>query len=135
MFTKEKIATLCLIAGLFFNPFGYDFALLGAMKLTGGYWNAISLFYCLLALFLGLYIYSRKNLFLVMGMFINPFGYDILFAWVIHLTGKFWIANLIFYFIAFIFFIVYAFLNKINPLLVIKDGFKNYSNKLKSLLV
>jgi len=116
------------MAGTFFLPFGFDWLLLVAMKLMGGYWNAICLFYCLVALFVGLYIYSRKNTFLAISLFINPFGYDALFAYTMHVTGAFWKANLIFYSIALMFFSVYFYIHKKNP---IKDALAFFNEILQ----
>ena len=115
MLTKEKIATLCLMAGMFFNPFGFDAVLLTAIKLTNGYWNAIVLLYCLVALFAILYYFYRKNSYLMLALFVNPFGYDALFAWTMKQTGSFMKADLIFYGIAFLFFGIYFYLVKLHP--------------------
>jgi hypothetical protein len=127
MFKKEKIATLCLMAGMFFNPFGFDAVLLIAMKLTGGYWDAIILLYCLVALFATLYYFYRKNVYLMLALFVNPFGYDALFAWTMKQTGSFIAADLIFYGIAFIFFGIYFYLVKLHPIkytMQIADSFR-----------
>jgi len=116
MLTKEKIATLCLMAGMFFNPFGFDAVLLTAIKLTSGYWNAIILLYCLVALFATLYYFYRKNSYLMLALFVNPFGYDALFAWTMKQTGSFMTADLIFYGIAFMFFGLYFYLIRLHPI-------------------
>lgn len=116
MFNKEKIATLCLMAGMFFNPFGFDAVLLTAMKLTNGYWNAIILLYCLVALFAILYYFYRKNSYLMLALFVNPFGYDALFAWTMKQTGSFIIADFIFYGIAIMFFGIYFYIVKLHPI-------------------
>ena len=116
MITKNKIATLCLTLGMFFNPFGFDALLLIAIKLTGGYWNAIALLYCLVGLFVILFCFLHKRIYLMLALFINPFGYDALFAWTLHHTSSFWVANSIFYGIAMMFFGVYFYLTKQNPI-------------------
>ncbi len=115
MFKKEKIATLCLALGIFFNPLGFDAVLLAAMDLTGGYWNAIILLYCLVGLFSILYYFFRKNLYLIIALFVNPLGYEALFAWTMKQTGSFLMADLIFYGIAMLFFGVYFYLVRLHP--------------------
>ena len=97
MFKKAKIATLFLIGATFFLPFGFDAILATAIKLTNGYWNAILLLYCLVALFATLYFFFRKNSFLILALFVNPLGYDFLFAWTMKITGSFLYADMVFY--------------------------------------
>jgi hypothetical protein len=134
MFKKEKIATLCLMAGMFFNPFGFDAILLIAMKLTNGYWNAIILLYSLVALFAILYYYYRKNFYLMMALFVNPLGYDALFAWTMKQSGSFLYANLFFYSIALIFFSVYFYLSKLHPVKYAKGIINPFYLKIRNFL-
>ena len=42
---KEKLATLFLFLGTFFNPLGYDVVLKYLIDTTGSYWYSISIFY------------------------------------------------------------------------------------------
>ena len=59
---KEKLATLCLMAAMFFLPFGYDALFATVMRLTGSFWKADLIFYFISASFLGLYfLFSGKN--------------------------------------------------------------------------
>jgi hypothetical protein len=44
---------------------------------------------------------------LVLGMFFNPLGFDLLFALVMEITGSYWITSGIFYCISFTFFILH----------------------------
>lgn len=68
MINKKKIATLCLVLALFFNPVGYDALFKMTMELTGSYWAADTIFYCIAASFLGLYFYFAN---------VNPFNHFI----------------------------------------------------------
>lgn len=133
MLKREKIATLCLTIGTFANPAGFDAVVLTAMKLTGGYWNAMLLLYCLVGLFATLYFFYRKNIFLMLALFVNPFGYDSLFAWTMKETGSFMAADLIFYGIAIIFFIAYFHLSRTNPVKYMIYVFKSFNMKVRSL--
>ena len=59
---NQKMATLCLMIGMFFNPFGYDILMKMLLDLTGSYWTTIGIFYLVAGLFFGLsFYYSRVN--------------------------------------------------------------------------
>ncbi len=112
---REKLATMCLMLGMFFNPFGYDALFKVCMDLLGGYWNAVGLFYCLaLALFLA-YLAKRRNFFLMAALFFNPFGYDVAFKTVMDLTGSYWITTSFFYLAAGSLFGLYFYFSRTNP--------------------
>jgi hypothetical protein len=57
---REKIATLCLVLCMFFNPLGFDALFKIVMELTGSYWTTDLIFYLTSGLFLGLYFFFRK---------------------------------------------------------------------------
>ena len=133
MFKKEKIATLCLMLGMFFNPFGFDAVLLVAMKLMGGYWNGIILLYCFVALFAILYYFYRKNSYLMLALFVNPFGYDALFAWTMKQTCSFASADMVFYGIAFAFFGAYFYIIKLHPIRYAIDSFNSLFLRVRRL--
>jgi len=60
--TREKIATLCLMLGTFFNPLGYDALLKWLMDMTGNYWISISVFYLASVLFfISYFVLSKIN--------------------------------------------------------------------------
>jgi len=61
---KDKLAAISLFAGSFFLPFGYDALFKLIMQLTGSYWTADTIFYCISAVFFGFYFYFSG---------INPF--------------------------------------------------------------
>lgn len=51
-----------LMLGMFFNPFGFDVIQISLMKLTGSYYGANLVLYCLTALCFGFYfLYSGNN--------------------------------------------------------------------------
>ena len=60
--TKQKLATLFLMLGMFFNPFGFDAIQILLIKLTGSYYGANLALYCLAACCFGLYfLFSGSN--------------------------------------------------------------------------
>lgn len=64
--------------------------------------------------------------FLMASMFFFPLGYDGLFAYIMRLTGSYWVADIIFYMISGVFFVAYLFSKK----WITKDThFDNYKNK------
>lgn len=59
---KEKLATLFLMLGMFFNPFGFDAIQIMLMKITGSYLGANLVLYLLAVSCFGLYfLYSGTN--------------------------------------------------------------------------
>ncbi len=60
MARNEKMATLCLMAGMFFNPFGYDAAFKLVLDSTGSYWTTVGIFYLVAGSFFGLYFYFAR---------------------------------------------------------------------------
>jgi len=61
---RERIATLFLMLGTFFNPLGYDALLKWMIDVTGGYWNGIFIFYLLSAsCFILYFILSKAKIF------------------------------------------------------------------------
>lgn len=59
--TKQKLATLCLMLGMFLNPMGFDAVQLMLIKLTGSLLRANLILYCLAAFCFGLYFYFSGN--------------------------------------------------------------------------
>ena len=60
--SREKLSTIFLMAGMFFNPFGFDAIQLLLIKLTGSYGKANLVLYCLAASCFGLYfLFSGNN--------------------------------------------------------------------------
>lgn len=60
MVKRDKLAIICLIIGMFFNPLGYDALFKMVLDLTGSYWTTVSIFYLIAALFVGLYFYFGR---------------------------------------------------------------------------
>jgi hypothetical protein len=58
---KRKIATLSLMAGMFFNPLGFDILFYSVNNLTNSYWITTSIFYLASASCFGLYWVLNKN--------------------------------------------------------------------------
>lgn len=78
---------------------------------------------------------KMATLCLMVGMFINPFGFDILFKMTLDLTGSYWITTGIFYLVAGLFFGLSFYYSRINPLTVIKEWSEDLFKKVKSLTV
>jgi TRAP-type C4-dicarboxylate transport system permease small subunit len=57
---REKLATLSLFFGTFFNPMGYDAALKFLIDTTGSYWFSISIFYLISLFFFILYFFFAR---------------------------------------------------------------------------
>jgi len=74
----------------------------------------------------------RKNIgiiFLMIATFLNPLGYDVVFAMVMKLTGDYWITTYIFYVLASLFFLFSFYLLKINPIARAKDRLRKILKK------
>lgn len=138
---REKISTISLMLALFFNPFGFDFVTALILALTNSYIITSGILYLFAGVLFGLSIFHYKKnkklslIFMAIGMFLNPFGYDVAFAYTMSLVGgSFWKADLIFYGIAAFFFIVFLISSKTNPIFVIRDWIKETSKKLYNLV-
>lgn len=78
---------------------------------------------------------KMATLCLMIGMFINPFGFDVLFKITLDLTGSYWITTGIFYLVAGLFFGLSFYYSKINPIIVIKEWTSDLFKKVKSLAI
>jgi len=58
---KQNLATICLMAAMFFNPFGFDAVQYWLFLKTGSLWRANFVLYCIAGLFFGLYILLRPK--------------------------------------------------------------------------
>ena len=54
--SRKRLASLCLMAGTFFLPFGYDVVFKMILDSTGSYWITTSIFYLVSGAFFGLSI-------------------------------------------------------------------------------
>ena len=57
---RKSIGTICLMAGMFFNPLGYAEIFALVMKISGDYWTTAYIFYVLAFLFFSLSIVLLK---------------------------------------------------------------------------
>jgi hypothetical protein len=57
----KKLSTICLMLAMFFNPFGFDALFKMTMNWTNSYWITDVIFYCIAALFFGLYFLFNKK--------------------------------------------------------------------------
>jgi hypothetical protein len=105
---KINLASILLILGTFFNPLGFDVVFALVLSSINSYWITCLIFYLISAFCFGLYYYyiPRKYI-LMLGMFFNPFGFDVAFASVMSITGSYWITDAIFYLISISFYISY----------------------------
>jgi len=60
------------------------------------------------------------TLFLMLGTFFNPLGYDALLKWMIDVTGGYWSGIFVFYLLSASCFTLYFVLSKTNPLKIFK---------------
>jgi hypothetical protein len=60
------------------------------------------------------------TLFLFLGTFFNPMGYDALLKWLMDVTGSYWFSISIFYLVSLCFFTLYFLFGKVNPLKIFK---------------
>jgi len=58
---------------------------------------------------------KTATIFLFLGTFFNPLGYDALLKWLMDTTGSYWFSISIFYLLSALCFIAYFVLAKINP--------------------
>ncbi len=63
---------------------------------------------------------------LMFAMFFLPLGYDALFKFVMNKTGSYWTADLVFYGISGVFWLIYFFTS---------DGLRNFFRGIKTLIV
>ena len=63
---------------------------------------------------------KTATLFLFLGTFFNPMGYDAILKWLMDATGSYWLSISIFYLLSAFCFISYFILSKVNPLRLIK---------------
>ena len=67
---------------------------------------------------------------LVIATFLNPFGYDILVFKLTQLTNDYWVTMHIMYASALLFFGLFLYLYKINPITTVKNKLKKNEPKL-----
>lgn len=55
------MATYCLMAGMFFNPLGFDIIFKMMLDVTNSYWITTGIFYGIALSFFGLYFLFREK--------------------------------------------------------------------------
>lgn len=128
---RKMIGTVSLAIASFLNPFGYDILVFKMTQLTSDYWTTMQILYLFAALFFGLSYLSFKfkkikigNIALTLGLFLNPFGYDIVVYLLTLLTGDYWFTMCIMYMLALLFFSVFMVCYNINPIKKINNFLK-----------
>ena len=124
---REKLAKISLLAGMFFLPLGFDVAFKYILDLTGSFLCATLTFYCVsLSFFISsLFVHKKlRDVFLALGMFFLPFGFDFLLWHTVHLVGSYWKAIRIFYVISAGFFTTYFVLARRNPMKILREYVK-----------
>jgi len=71
------------------------------------------------------------TLFLMLGMFFNPFGFDAIQIMLMRITGSYLGANLVLYLLAVFCFGFYFVFSNTNPITEIKDSIKYLINKFR----
>lgn len=132
------MGTICLALASFLNPFGFDILVYKLTQLTSDYWNTMFILYAFAALFFGASFLSFRKLkkhlghiFLTIGLFLNPFGYDLVVYGINSLTHEYWLTMGIMYCLAITFFLLFAYLYKINPIKMFMHNLKLLYNKIK----
>jgi hypothetical protein len=70
---------------------------------------------------------------LILSIWMNPLGFDVLMATLIQLTGNYWVADMLLYCGAAFFLGLYFYFSGINPFNHIMDHMKNMWKKIKLL--
>lgn len=78
---------------------------------------------------------KMASLFIIFGMFFNPFGFDLLFKMVLDLTGSYWTTTGIFYLAAGLCFGLSFYYSRVNPIAVLYEWAKDLFGKVKKLAV
>lgn len=73
-----------------------------------------------------------STIFLLCGMFFNPFGYDALFKMILDSTGSYWVTVSIFYCLAVSCFGLYFIFSGTNPIKLVVSTGRKYSQIIKS---
>lgn len=61
-----------------------------------------------------IFLGNLKDICLMLALFFNPFGFDVLFKMVMNWTGSYWITDVIFYSVAGLFFGCYIYLRRLS---------------------
>lgn len=61
-----------------------------------------------------IFLGNLKDICLMLALFFNPFGFDVLFKMVMNWTGSYWITDVIFYSLAGLFFGFYLYFRRLS---------------------
>lgn len=121
------MGTVCLMVATFLNPLGFDILVYKLTQLTNDYWSTMYVLYGLafLSFLLSHLSFRLKktnwgNIFVTLGLFLNPLGYDIVVYGITLLTKSYWITMSIMYMLAFAFFGLFMYFYNINPVKAFK---------------
>ena len=138
---RKVLGTVCLVIATFLNPLGFDILVYKLTILTNDYWTTMRMLYVFAALFFGLSFLSFKcdnrkqgNIFLVIAMFLNPLGFDILFAFTNYFIKSYVLTTVVFYIGAILFFMLYLHLYKIKLKTGLKMMFTNFGTNIRKLI-
>ena len=70
------------------------------------------------------------NVFVTIGLFLNPLGYDIVVYAITLLTKSYWMTMSVMYMLAFVFFGLFMYFYNINPFKRVKDSIGDMHVKL-----
>lgn len=136
---RKVLGTVCLGLSTFLNPMGFDILVYKLNQLTTDYWSTMYVLYAFALLFFGLSYLSFKklkrslgNIFLTLGLFFNPLGYDVIVYYINVLTKDYWMTMSIMYMLAGIFFGLFIYLDNINPIKFIRDNTKKTTKLIKN---
>lgn len=138
---RKVLGTVCLVIATFLNPLGFDILVYKLTILTNDYWTTMRMLYVFAVLFFGLSFLSFKcgnrklgNLFLVIAMFLNPLGFDILFALTNSLVNSYVLTTVVFYIGSLFFFMLYLHLYNIKLKTGAKMIFTNFGTNIRKLI-
>lgn len=138
---RKVLGTVCLVIATFLNPLGFDILVYKLTILTNDYWTTMRILYAFAALFFGLSFLSFKcdnrkqgNLFLVIAMFLNPLGFDILFAFTNYFIKSYVLTTIVFYLGTIFFFMLYLHLYNIKLKTGVKMVFTNFGTNIRKLI-
>jgi len=136
---RKVLGTVCLVIATFLNPFGFDILVYKLTQLTNDYWSTMYMLYASALLSFGFSFVAFKagkkalgNIFITVGMFLNPLGYDVVVYGITTLTHNYWMTMSIMYALAGIFFGGFIYLYNINPIKALSYHAKQTHSKIKT---
>jgi hypothetical protein len=135
------MATVCLMIATFLNPFGFDILVYKMTELLNNYWTTMYILYGLAFLLFLLSYFLFKigkralgNMFITLGLFLNPLGYDLVVYNILLLTDNYWLTMVIMYGLSFLFFVLFLHLDKTKITSHVKNKTMVLHNKIKKII-